>query len=175
MKLIGLVGILATVIWIGITIYSGKKVFFQSNLFDNLKDGDRFFLDKLGNYTVWIKVKSHKLNRLLIESPIILDDKGKEIELKKILLVNANTLLGGTRKSPIYNFEAKNGYYEFGIIDRPYSKENVVVANKDSNLETVHYMIRTRGKIINYFGFIMGVFVSISFFILTILSFSLDL
>lgn len=175
MIFIGLVGIMATIIWIKITIYSAKKVFFQSNLFENLKDGEKFFLEELGNYTIWIKTKAHKLNRLVVESPIVLDDKGEEIDLTRVLIPTTSTSFDGTGKTSIYNFHAKSGWYEFGIIDKPYSKIGSFMSNREENLTPINYIIKTKAKFIYYLGFGVGIFASIGFLILTVLSFVLGL
>lgn len=169
MNYIGLIGIIATVIWIVITIYSGKKLFFQKNLFNDLKDGDKFFLEEAGDYTIWIKIRKHRLNSLSFESPIILDHRENEIKLRRA--VGVTTTSGTISKYPLYNFNVPSGHYEFGIIDKPYYTLDFFTSRVSNPIEKGEYSIRTKAKFTNYIGFILGIIASIGFMLLTILSF----
>jgi hypothetical protein len=158
------VGIPITLLLIFFTIRMGKMVFHSPILGANMIKGQTIHLED-GDYSLWGESQAYKVNRLIIENPILLGPDSRVISMKSTISGANSVTLSGIGRRILYTFSVPSGDYVFDLENRPYT---ALPKPATKTPVKVSYVIRKKTPLYCYFGFSLGISGSIISLILTI-------
>nr|WP_092067729.1 hypothetical protein [Dendrosporobacter quercicolus]NSL46743.1 hypothetical protein [Dendrosporobacter quercicolus DSM 1736]SDL62444.1 hypothetical protein SAMN04488502_101380 [Dendrosporobacter quercicolus] len=159
-----MIGLALTLGLVVFTIKMGKLIFAAPIIAANMQKGQTIKLEA-GKYGLWGETKAYKLNRLLLENPILLNARSEKIPMRYSLSGTTSVSWSSVGRRLLYTFSVSSGEFTFDIEDKPYLK--LPIPHPDT-VGGVYYFIRKKASIWCYTGFSLGMFGSISSLIATV-------
>ncbi|WP_099203419.1 hypothetical protein [Miniphocaeibacter massiliensis] len=126
------------------------KYIFSKPIADSLQDGSTFYLEDDGKFALWARARNRKMNKLLVESPVILNNRDETVDFSR-------SIGNMTTSSPKYSsvklgsFVARAGSYKLKTINKPFSIIGRIIPKSNNELVEVEYIIKKNFSLALFF------------------------